>query len=484
MEILSLVGAFASGCFIAYKITNKNNKELIILREKEKNFNQQLEEKNLLIEDLRNKNQENSNNYTIEKTNNDHLKSENDNLMKEISAVREKNESLTRENINNITSLNDYKNKYENSEKINKQLIEDKEQMELKFKEISNNILKKQEEEFNKQQKLGLGNILEPLQIEIKNFKQKIEQADKNTIETKVALDTHINNLINHTMNIGQQADNLANALRGDKKAQGNWGETRLRNLFEITGLQEGTDYEEQYCIKDLNNNDKRYILDFILKLPGNKKIIIDSKVSINNYNNYINATDKKEKEDYLKKYTQDIKNHIIELGNKEYQAVFKAFKDETQANVLDFVFMFVPLENAYMDALNYDKSLYEEAFKNKVSIVTASSLMPVIKMIQQLWNIDAVNKNIERIADKAINIYNKVEKFVKIFDNLGISIENNLNNFKEARKYLVSGNGNVIKTCDEIKEIMKNKITKSIDQKYVTEANLIENQENHEDKE
>lgn len=387
--------------------------------------------------------------------------------------LKEQNDKIN-ELQNEKEKLIEYKVKYEISEKNNKILIEDKEQMELKFKEISNNILIQQREYFEKQQKSGLSSILEPLQIEIRNFKDKVIEADKNTIETKTALNSHIDDLIKYTNNIGQQADNLARALKGDKKAQGNWGELQLKNLFDINGLQENIDYECQYCIKDLAEENKKYFLDFILYLPDNKKIILDSKVSLNNYEKYINTSDENEKIVYLKQYIIDLKQHITELGNKEYQRVFKEYKKESQSDVLDFVFMFLPLESAYIDALKFDDSLYEFALKNKISIVTASSLIPVLKMIQQIWNIEKQNKNIESIVEKAVNLYNKVCSFIETFNKIENSIDSAKKSFEDAKKYLMTGNSNIIKTVEDIKHLFgKNKVNKEINTKYL--ANNIE---------
>lgn len=383
-------------------------------------------------------------------------------------SLKERNDKI-KELQNEKENLIEYKIKYEVSENNNKMLIEDKEQMALKFKEISNSVLMQQKEYFEQQQKNGLSNILQPLQVEIKNFKEKVIEADKNTIETKTALNSHIEDLIKQTNNIGQQADNLANALKGDKKRQGNWGEMQLKNIFEINGLQENIDYQCQYYIKDLIDNEKKYYLDFVLYLPDNKKIILDSKVSLNNYEKYINASDENEKDAYLKQYVADLKKHITELSDKEYQRVFKEYKKESQSDVLDFVFMFLPLESAYIDALKFDDGLYSFAFKNKVSIVTASSLLPVIKMIQQIWNIERQNKNIESIVEKSVNLYNKICSFVEYFNKIEVSIDNAKKSFCDAKKYLISGRSNAIKTCEDIKHLFgKNKVNKDINPEYL----------------
>lgn len=205
--------------------------------------------------------------------------------------------------------------------------------------------------------------------------------------------------------NLAKEAQDLTTALKGNKKLQGNWGEIQLENLLDITGLKEGIDYIRQETV--VNEDGKIHRPDIVVNLPNGRKVIVDSKVSLNNYSEYISRDNEEEKKNYIKLYIDDLKNHIKELSSKEY------YKDLKQQSIsLDYVFMFVPLERAYIDAVDYDKSIYRFAFDNRIAIVTPSSLMPILKTIEYLWSIEKQNKNVEEIVKLAETIYKKIVLF------------------------------------------------------------------------
>lgn len=327
-----------------------------------------------------------------------------------------------------------------------KTINEVKKEMLTQFLNISNSVIKEQKELFSKDQKVSLENILNPLKEQMDSVKRQIVDVNIKNTETKTTIETTIKNLIETTNDIGSKADNLAKALKGDKKAQGNWGEFTLSNLLESMGLKKDLDYLAQQSI--LNKESERLILDFVINLPNNKKLIIDSKVSIVNYQKYIETDNLEEKKKYLNEYCKDIEQHIKELGDKNYQDLYGN-------NSLDFVFMFLPLENAYLEAINCRKELFNAAFKNKIAIVTASSLMPVLRMITHLWNIEKQNKNIEEIIVKVVNLYDKFAKFIEKFKNIENKLDDAKKSYSEAYKYLATGNANVIKTTEEIKNMI-----------------------------
>ncbi|MDR0571762.1 MAG: DNA recombination protein RmuC [Rickettsiales bacterium] len=320
-----------------------------------------------------------------------------------------------------------------------------KNEMFLQFKNISNDVIRQQKSDFDIAQKESFGIILNPLNKEIQDFKKKITDFDKDVNENKVEIREKINILVEQTIKIGEEANNLTKALMGDKKMQGNWGELRLINLLESAGFVEDEDFFTQKAEK--NSGDETVIFDCVVKIPGEKFLIIDSKVSIVNYEKYVNSESEEEREYYMKMYRNDIKNHIEELGKKEYHRILKT-------NSPDFVFMFLPLENAYLDVIRYDKDLFNLAMKQKVAMTTASSLIPVVNMIKNLWDIEKQNKNIQSIVDCANTIYNKIRKFAERID----IIEKNLNNAKksctEAKSYLSSGRDNILRTCNKMMKL------------------------------
>lgn len=449
------------------------------------NLNNQLNEKKELIINLEKYKQEYIEKYSIVNTQNKNLNNKiNDlnftiiNLTNKIEQNDKEYKILVKEKYDLEIAKNNLENSLTEKENNLKQLTNMSEQIKLQFKDISNNIIQTQQDKMDHNQKNMLSVILNPLKTEIEQFKNQIVKIDQNNIESKTMITTNIENLMKHTNDIGTKADNLAKALKGDKKAQGNWGELQLKNLFEMAGLTEDVDYFSQYYIVDsTEEEDKKYVLDFVLNLPDHKSVIIDSKVSLNNYEAYCSCEDEVQKKSYLKEYCNDIKKNIENLGSKEYQKIFKDYKKNADVETLEFILMFVPLESAYIEALKYDNKLLETAFKNKISIVTASSLMPVIRMIQQLWNIEKQNKNIEEIVSKAVNLYDKLSKFTDKLSDVGSSLDKAKKSYDESVSYLTTGNANVIKTANDIKYLLgKNKTKNKLAFEVEEQMDLLEN--------
>lgn len=317
-----------------------------------------------------------------------------------------------------------------------------KEEMNLSFRNLSNEIVKQQKQDFSEQQKI----LLKPFENQIKDFQLRIDEINKISIENRVSFEEQIKNLSNNSINLAKEAQDLTNALKGNKKLQGNWGEIQLENLLEITGLNEGIDYVKQETFK--NEDGKIHRPDYIINLPNDRRIVIDSKVSLNNYINYVSSNDELEKQQYLKNYIDDIRNHIKELATKEY------YKELKKSVSLDYVFMFIPLERAYIDALdNCKNDIYKFSFDNKIAIVTPSSLMPILKAIEYLWNIEIQNKNIEKIIKLAGRIYEKVAYFKSDIEKIGKSIDDAKKVYFGAMNKVYNGNGNVFKTVDELRK-------------------------------
>lgn len=417
-------------------LTTKDYNELLvkngILQEKVNNSN-------LLLEDnkkLKQKLEEVINEYNFLRTNYKLLENQNTNLLEELQQKADYND-LKHTNIILKQKLEQEKQqKDEYYKKIN-------ESIETNFKNISNEVIKQQKQEFTEQQKT----TLQPFENQLKDFKNTMEQINKTNIENKTSLEKHIELLNINSQNLQKEAQDLTTALKGDKKAQGNWGEIQLERLLEITNLQEGIDYTKQET--HISEDGVIHRPDFIIHLPDERKVIIDSKVSLNNYIEYTKATEEQNKEIYLKKYVDDLKNHIKELGDKEYQKDLKA-------KSLDYVFMFVPLERAYIDAVdcskNSNSNIFEFANKNRVAIATPSSLMPVLKIIEHIWSIEKQNKNTEKIAKLGGKIYDKLVGFQDDMNKIDETLDRAHKYYNEAYKKLYTGNGNVCKMAEELK--------------------------------
>lgn len=437
ISVLSNIVLFVKNKQKNSDLTTKDYNELLvkngILQEKVNNSN-------LLFEDnkkLRQKLEEVINEYNSLRTNYKLLENQNTNLLEELQHKADYND-LKHTNIILKQKLEqERQQKDEYYKKIN-------ESIELNFKNISNEVIKQQKQEFTEQQKI----TLQPFETQLKDFKNTMEQINKTNIENKTSLEEQIKLLNINNQNLQKEAQDLTTALKGDKKAQGNWGEIQLERLLEITNLQEGIDYTKQET--HVSEDGVTHRPDFIIHLPDERKVIIDSKVSLNNYIEYTKATEEDEKEQYLKKYVEDLKNHIKELGDKEYQKDLKS-------KSLDYVFMFVPLERAYIDAIdcskNSNNNIFEFANKNKVAIATPSSLMPVLKIIEHIWSIEKQNKNTAKIAELGGKIYDKLVGFQDDMNKIDETLDRAHKSYNEAYKKLYTGNGNVCKMAEELKK-------------------------------
>lgn len=279
-----------------------------------------------------------------------------------------------------------------------------KEDLTLKFKNISQEIADTQRQTASKEQKEALSTVITPFAEQLKAFKAEVVAAREESVKTKSSLDTQLINLSNLNLALSKDAQNLADALKGSKKAQGCWGECRLGRILEISGLVLGQDYDTEETFK--NEDKKIYRPDVIVHLPENRDIIIDSKVSLNDYLEAVNAEDDDNRQKALQKNTAAIKAHIDELSAKEYQNLLK---DRT----LNYVIMFIPVESAYIAALEYDHALYDYAYKKNIILATPLSLLPTLRTVENLWRIDSQNRNVQKIAELGGKIYDKLADFV-----------------------------------------------------------------------
>jgi DNA recombination protein RmuC len=365
----------------------------------------------------------------------------------EIKNLTEKILILTKENGELDSKI---KAKQESIEEMKKQLEEH-------FKNISNETIKTQIENFDQRQNKGLNVILEPLQKEIQAVKTQMENVSNNTTKAEIETKEYIKNLIEHTKDIANKADNFAEILKGEKKKQGTIGEWELENLLNSINMEEGIDYKKEVSE---TREDGTFRPDFVIHLTQGKNLIIDSKFSFNNYERYYNCENEADKQTYLKMYHNDVKNQIDNLSKKDYTKL---------ADSCDFICVFLAVESAYLDLMKHDSSLIQYAFEKNIAIVTKSSLFSVLKMIINLRNIEKQNKNIEKIIDYAITIHDKLADFTTEVENIGTNLIKAKTNYDESIKK-INGKGGVLSTAEKIKELAgKDKTQKVI-------ANLLEN--------
>jgi DNA recombination protein RmuC len=332
------------------------------------------------------------------------------------------------------------------NEKLNTQEkgIEDiGKKFETQFKVLANEILEEKKTAFNKEQETSLKTILDPLKDNIKTFKEEFETKYKIESDDRISLREQVANMMTLNKTLSEQANNLTQALRGQVKQQGNWGEMILESILEFTGLQKNI----QYFVQERSQNDDGVAIqpDVLVKYPGDRNIIIDAKVTLLHYERFTTATEHDEQGIQLNLMVRSFKNHIDGLSAKKYEEV---------AGSLDFVMMFVPVEAAYITAMQHDPELWQFAYKKRVLLISPTNLVAAMKLVNDMWQRDAIDQNAKAIADKAAKIYDKLALFVSEMDKVGGHLEKAVNAHAEAKKRLHTGRGNLISQAEQMKQL------------------------------
>jgi DNA recombination protein RmuC len=321
-----------------------------------------------------------------------------------------------------------------------------KEENRAEFQNIATEILEKNTHKLGIQNSQNMQNIINPFKQNIKEFNEKIENYYLSESKERFSLTKEIKNLKELNYKISQDAINLTNALKGDNKLQGNWGELILQRVLENSGLKEGREYEIQKEYRD--KNDDKYRPDVIVHLPDTKHIIIDSKVSLIAYEKYFNENSSiEDKNNYLKEFLNSINLHIRSLSSKSYQEL-------KTINSLDYVLMFIPIEGAFMLALDKDRDLYNRAYQYNIILVSPSTLLAVLRTIENSWRFEYQNKNAQIIAKKAGDLYDKFAGFLEEMQKIDNSLHKAQQSYNDAFKKLSSGKGNLMNRANELKEL------------------------------
>lgn len=314
-------------------------------------------------------------------------------------------------------------------------------------------ILQQREESLAKANNIQLNVLLNPLKNEIEGMRKSMTDNIKTSSENKASLEKAIEELMKRTQDIGNDANNLAKALKNESKTQGNWGELILENILEKSGLTEGEHYEKQIAIKDCKGNTvyhdetgKRLIPDVVVHYPDNKDLIIDSKVSLTAFVDYCNAVDESEKSLALKRHLQSLRTHFKELQKKNYSSYIKAPRVS-----LNYVVMFVPNESAMQLAIYEDDTLWREAFENGVFITSEQNLLALLRMIQLAWAQVKQARNQQEVFDAVNKLLDRVGDFVKKYEDLGKKIESLQGSYDDSKKKLYSGNQSVVKAAEKL---------------------------------
>ncbi|WP_338349849.1 DNA recombination protein RmuC [Nonlabens tegetincola] len=329
------------------------------------------------------------------------------------------------------------------------------------FENLANKILEEKSTKFASQNKESIEQILNPLQEKIKSFEKKVEDTHKDTIDRQSALRQQIIGLKELNEKMSTEANNLTKALKGDAKMRGNWGELVLERVLEKSGLEKGMEYEVQQSFK--TEDGKTVFPDVIVSLPGGKKMIIDSKVSLNAYERYVNEEDDQLQERYLKEHINALKKHVSDLSGKNYHDLYRIESP-------DFVLLFVPIEPAFAMALNADSSLYSDAFEKNIVIVTPTTLLATLRTIDTMWQNEKQQRNALDIANAAGALYDKFVGLTEDLIKVGTQLDTVKKTYSSSMNKLTEGSGNLVGRVEKLRKLGA-KANKHLNEKLVERA-------------
>jgi DNA recombination protein RmuC len=364
-----------------------------------------------------------------------------ENLESERDSLRDKKDELNENLVRKTTE-------FENLQFKIKEQKEEVEELQKKFtkefENLANKIFDEKSEKFTLQNKENIKQILNPLQEKIQVFEKKVEDSQKESISMHSALKEQLLGLKDLNQQMSKEANNLTKALKGDSKMQGNWGELVLERVLEKSGLEKDREYFVQQNFT--REDGSRLMPDVVLHLPDNKKMIIDSKVSLTDYERFSNAEDD-ERVIHLKAHVNSIKKHVEQLSEKNYQDLY-------QIESPDFVLMFIPIEPAFAVAINEDSTLYSKAFEKNIVIVTPSTLLATLRTVDSMWTNEKQRQNAFEIARQAGALYDKFEGLVNDLTGIGKKLDSAKSDYSAAMNKLVEGRGNLISSVQKLKKM------------------------------
>lgn len=392
------------------------------------------------------------------------LKEKNAMYVRDLASHKEALKNMRQENV----VLNSHIARKESDlENLGKKLLEQKqevaqlqEKFTIQFRNLANDILEEKTKKFTDQNKVQLSEILTPLKEKIGDFEKKVEQTNKESIDRNAALKEQLLHLRDLNLQITREAENLTKALKGDSKLQGNWGEMQLEGILKHAGLEKNVHYFKEQNFKSEAQANQRP--DYVIKLPDDKYLVLDSKVSLTAYADYFNASEE-EKPEHLKKHLNSVRNHIKMLGNRNYQKLH-------DINQPDYVMMFVANEPALTLALREIPELYEEALDRNIVLVSTTTLLATLRTISYIWKQDLQNKNALEIARQAGALYDKFSNFTEDLKKVGQHLKSTHDSYDAAMNKLTSGKDNLVRKTERLKELGA-KASKSLDQRLLDKS-------------
>ena len=313
------------------------------------------------------------------------------------------------------------------------------------FENLATRIMEEKSKKFTEQNRINISEVLGPLREQLGDFRKKIEDVYDRETRDRVSLRNEITSLRSLNEKMSKDAINLTNALKGDSKKRGNWGEVILERVLEDSGLQKGREYETQVSTRDKQGN--LLIPDVVVHLPNDKDVIIDSKVALNAYERYYATDDESERKQYLSEHIASVRNHISGLQKKNYAELLNV-------NSLDMVLMFVPVEPALTLALEHDATLFQDAFRCGIFLVSPSTLTMNLQIIHNMWRYEYQNQNAREIAKRAGDMYDKLAGFVESLQDVGDKLEKAQLAYEKAYNRLAVGKGNLISRAEAMRKL------------------------------
>lgn len=323
-------------------------------------------------------------------------------------------------------------------------LLEAKEALSNQFRSLANDILEEKSKRFTEQNQTNIGQILNPLKERMTEFKAKVEEIHTKDTEQQATLKAELAQLKDLNRQMTEEAHGLATALKGQAKKQGNWGELVLGNVLDRSGLREGKDFKREVSF---NTEDGRKRPDVVIYLPQAKHLVIDAKVSLNAYTRYVNAEDDLDRQQALQEHVNAVASRIQELSNRAYFEL-------PGLNTPEMVFMFIPIESAFVEALRADESLFQKAIEQNVLVATPTTLLTSLNIVRQLWRFEEQNAHTAELADRASKVYKKLVSFLGSMEAVGKQLDKAKESFGTAMGQLYTGKGNLISQAKEFEKL------------------------------
>jgi len=355
----------------------------------------------------------------------------------------------------------DYRNLEEKLAERKKEIDTIQEKFAAEFKNLANEILEKNTAKFTDLNKHSMSELLNPLKDKILTFERKVEEAYDKELRDKISLREEVKKLYELNNRISEEANNLTRALKGDTRRQGDWGEFILETVLERSGLAKDREYRKQVITTNAGGDTIKP--DYLVMLPDKRHIIIDSKVSLVAYENFVNTDDETVRARYLKAHLDSIKNHIKTLSEKNYFS-------SLEFNTPDFVLMFIPIESSFSVALQADQELFNYAWERRIVIVSPTTLLATMRTVASMWKMDRQSQHAFQIAEESGKLYDKFKLFMDDMVKVGNQLNTTRGTYEEAMKKLVTGRGNLVSQAEKLRE-MGARNTRRLDEKIVQRA-------------